>query len=662
MKNINIDIESYSSVNLQKAGVYKYAESDDFEILLFAYSVDGGDVKVVDLAKGEEIPSDIIDALTDEKVEKWAFNAQFERVCLSRYLLNEGISLNPFLGHHPLSTELSRFLSPISWKCTMIWSATLGLPMSLEGVGAVLGLDKQKLIEGKNLIKYFCLPCNPTKANGGRTRNLHFHDEEKWEQFKEYNKRDVEVEMGIQERLSKFQVPENIWDEFYLDQKINDRGIAIDPVLVESAIRLDSDVKKSLMKKLSDITGLENPNSVLQMRQWLSRNGLEMESLGKKEVAKELKTASKELAEVLILRQKLSKSSVKKYTAMKNAACKDNRERGMFRFYGANRTGRFAGRLVQLQNLPQNHLPDLDEARALVRTGNTDALEFLYEDIPDTLSQIIRTAFVPQNNNKFIVADFSAIEARVLAWLAGEKWRMKVFEEGKDIYCSSASQMFGVPVEKHGVNSHLRQKGKIAELALGYGGSIGALKAMGALEMGLTEDELQPLVDAWRSSNPMVTSLWWDVDRAVKICIKQRIETETHGIKFSWKSGFLFIELPSGRKLAYVKPRIGENRFGGESVTYEGVGNAKKWERLESYGPKFVENIIQGTARDILLFAMKTLRNCQIVAHIHDEIIIEADKRMSLDAICEQMGRTPPWAKGLLLRADGYECEFYKKD
>ena len=662
MKNISVDIESYSSVNLQKAGVYKYAESNDFEILLFGYSIDGGEVQLVDLAKGEEIPGDILDALTDEEVTKWAFNAQFERVCLSRYLVDKGISLNPFLDHHPLSTTKARFLSHTSWKCTMIWSATLGLPMSLEGVGAVLGLDKQKLSEGKSLIKYFCLPCNPTKVNGGRTRNQYFHDEEKWSQFKEYNKRDVEVEMAIQERLSKFKVSEDIWDEFYLDQEINDRGIAVDPVLVESAIKLDSDVKENLMKKLSDITGLENPNSVLQMRQWLSENGLEMESLGKKEVARELKTASKELAEVLLLRQQLSKSSVKKYTAMKNAACIDNRERGMFRFYGANRTGRFAGRLVQLQNLPQNHLPDLAEARELVIGRNKDALELLYEDIPDTLSQLIRTAFVPQNNNKFIVADFSAIEARVLAWLAGEKWRMKVFEEGKDIYCSSASQMFGVTVEKHGVNSELRQKGKIAELALGYGGSVGALKAMGALEMGLEEDELHPLVDAWRSSNPMVTSLWWDVDRAVKTCIKERINTETHGINFSYKSGFLFIELPSGRKLAYVKPRIGENKFGGESVTYEGVGATKKWERLESYGPKFVENIIQGIARDILVYAMKTLRYCEIVAHVHDEIIIEADKRMSLEVVCEQMGRTPHWASGLILRADGYECEFYKKD
>jgi DNA-directed DNA polymerase len=662
METISIDIETYSSVDLKKCGVYKYAESDDFEILLFAYSVDGSETKVIDLAKGEEIPAEILDALTDEKISKWAFNAQFERVCLSRYLRDKGISLDSFYDNHELSTSMAMFLNPTSWKCTMIWSATLGLPLSLEGVGAVLELDKQKLSEGKNLIKYFCVPCTPTKVNGGRTRNRHFHDKEKWEQFKSYNKRDVEVEMGIQAKLSKFPVSEDIWDEFYLDQEINDRGIAIDPVLVESAIKLDTGVKASLMQKLTEITGLENPNSVLQMRNWLSEHGLEMESLGKKEVAKALKTASDELVEVLTLRQQLSKSSVKKYTAMKNAACTDNRERGMFRYYGANRTGRFAGRLVQLQTLPQNHLPDLADARALVKSGNVDALEILYEDIPDTLSQLIRTAFVPQNNNKFIVADFSAIEARVLAWLAGEKWRIKVFEEGKDIYCSSASQMFGVPVEKHGVNSELRQKGKIAELALGYGGSVGALKAMGALDMGLTEEELQPLVDAWRNSNPMITSLWWNVDRAVKTCIKQRIDTKTHGIKFSWKSGFLFIELPSGRKIAYVKPRMGENKFGVESVTYEGVGTTKKWERLESYGPKFVENIIQGIARDILVYAMKTLRNCEIVAHVHDEIIIEADKRMSLEVVCEQMGRTPPWASGLILRADGYECEFYKKD
>ncbi|MFU0549098.1 DNA polymerase [Gardnerella piotii] len=658
MENLSIDLETFSSVNLGKCGVYKYAESDDFEILLFGYSVDGSEVQVVDLAQGETIPEVVLSALTDETVTKWAFNAQFERVCLSRYLRDKGINVNP--GQTGKSEGL--FLNPCSWHCTMIWSATLGLPMSLENVGTVLGLDKQKLTEGKNLIKYFCLPCNPTKVNGGRTRNKYFHDKEKWELFKSYNKRDVEVEMSIQEKLSRFPVPDFLWQEFYLDQQINDRGIGIDPLFVESAIKLDQEVKTHLMSELKHITGLENPNSVLQMRSWLKKHGLEMESLGKKEVAKELKTVGKELAEVLRLRQQLAKSSVKKYTAMKNAACMDYRERGMFRFYGANRTGRFAGRLVQLQNLPQNHLPDLAEARSLVKQGNVEALKMLYEDIPDTLSQLIRTAFIPRTGFKFIVADFSAIEARVLAWLAGEKWRMRVFAEGKDIYCSSASQMFGVPVEKHGVNGHLRQKGKIAELALGYGGSVGALKAMGALDMGLNEDELQPLVDAWRSSNPMVTTLWWDVDRAVKQCVHEHVSVRTHNIVFTYKSGFLIIELPSKRCLYYVKPRVEENKYGGESVTYEGVGSTKKWERLESYGPKFVENITQAIARDILLYAMQTLKEYRIVAHVHDEAIIEADKSVSVQSVCELMGRTPPWAEGLLLRADGYECEFYKKD
>lgn len=658
MENLSIDLETFSSVDLKKCGVYKYAESDDFEILLFGYSVDGSEVKVIDLAQGEKIPEVVLSALTDETVIKWAFNAQFERVCLSRYLRDKGINVNP---SQTVKSE-GLFLNPCSWHCTMIWSATLGLPMSLENVGAVLGLDKQKLTSGKNLIKYFCLPCNPTKVNGGRTRNKYFHDKEKWELFKSYNKRDVEVEMSIQEKLSRFPVPDFLWQEFYLDQEINDRGIGIDPLFVESAIKLDLEVKTHLMSELKHITGLENPNSVLQMRSWLKKHGLEMESLGKKEVAKELKTVGKELAEVLQLRQQLAKSSVKKYTAMKNAACMDYRERGMFRFYGANRTGRFAGRLVQLQNLPQNHLPDLAEARSLVKQGNVEALEMLYEDIPDTLSQLIRTAFIPRTGFKFIVADFSAIEARVLAWLAGEKWRMRVFAEGKDIYCSSASQMFGVPVEKHGVNGHLRQKGKIAELALGYGGSVGALKAMGALDMGLTEDELQPLVDAWRSSNPMVTTLWWDVDRAVKQCVHEHASVRTHNIVFTYKSGFLIIKLPSKRCLYYVKPRVEENKYGGESVTYEGVGSTKKWERLESYGPKFVENITQAIARDILLYAMQTLKEYRIVAHVHDEAIIETDKSVSVQSVCELMGRTPPWAEGLVLRADGYECEFYKKD
>lgn len=642
MQHLSIDIETYSSVNLQKAGVYKYAESPDFDILLFGYSVDGGRVQVTDLACGDKIPAEIVAALYDDSVTKWAFNAQFERVCLSNYL--------------------DTWLSPDSWHCTMVWSATLGLPLSLEGVGAVLGLEKQKLTEGRNLIKYFCVPCAPTKINGGRTRNLPQHDMEKWEQFKEYNLRDVETEMSIQKKLSRFPVPDFIWDEYHLDQEINDRGIGLDMTLVEQAIAIDSISRKNLTQQIQNLTDIENPNSVAQMKGWLSDKGLEMDTLGKKAVAETLKTAPKHLADVLSLRQQLAKSSVKKYTAMQTAVCKDCRARGMFQYYGANRTGRFAGRIIQLQNLPQNHMSDLADARALVRSGNYDALDLLYDDIPDTLSQLIRTAFVPQNGRKFIVADFSAIEARVLAWLAGEKWRMQVFADGKDIYCSSASQMFGVPVEKHGVNGHLRQKGKIAELALGYGGSVGALKNMGALEMGLTEEELQPLVNAWRNANPMITSLWWDIDRAVKTTVREHISTEVAGLKFTYESGFLFMRLPSGRRLAYVKPRMGINKFGSESVTYEGVGSTKKWERLESYGPKFCENAIQAIARDILMYSMQTLCNCSIVAHVHDELIIEADRRMSLSAVCEQMGRTPPWAQGLLLRADGYECDFYKKD
>ena len=950
MRTLSIDIESYSDVDLSKCGVYKYASSPAFEILLFGYAVDGGDVRVVDLACGEQIPEEIISALSDASVTKWAFNAMFERVCLSNFL--------------------GEWLEPEGWHCTMVWAATLGLPLSLESAGAALGLEKQKLTEGKDLIRYFCVPCRPTKANGGRMRNRPEHDPEKWERFKAYNLRDVETEMQIQERLSRFPVPDDIWEEYHLDQEINDRGIGVDMELVRQAIAMDARSRERLTAAMRELTELENPNSVQQMKQWLADNGLETDTLGKKAVAELIKTAPEPLREVLSLRQQLAKSSVKKYTAMENAVCVDSRAHGMFQFYGANRTGRFcltgdhevltdkgwirldewrggriacwnpngeavsfqkanalnflykglmyeycdkrisqistpehkmyvkrryggewmvdtvenmecyrpsipftgyrqttsgmehsilrvlvmvqadgcfaddgsvllgftklrkverckmllraagitftyrvyeenprprhqfkiisrnvplwlrifrnktfdtwlfdesadvffdelvywdgyrsaknsiqyvtcnkqnadivqafahitgraaqlkvkdrreehpkwsvayvldiwltpknchevrnkpkkfqfdgtvycaetstgfflvrrngrvwvtgnSGRLIQLQNLPQNHMPDLAQARALVRSGNHEALSLLYEDIPDTLSQLIRTAFVPQDGRKFIVADFSAIEARVIAWFAGERWRLKVFEDGGDIYCASASQMFHVPVEKHGVNGHLRQKGKIAELALGYGGSVGALKSMGALEMGLAEEELQPLVDAWRSSNPMITQFWWEVDRAVKECIKKRVPTETHGLRLEYRSAMLFITLPSGRRLAYVKPRIGENQFGGEAVTYMGVSSTKKWERLESYGPKFVENIVQGTARDILCYAMRTLRNCAIVAHVHDEIIIEADRRMSVAAVCEQMGRTPPWAKGLKLRADGYECEFYQKD
>lgn len=660
INTLSIDIESYSDVDLQKCGVYKYAQSPNFEILLFGVSVNGSEVMVYDLAQGEELPMDIIMALTDDTVTKWAFNAAFERVCLSVWLQRNYPQC--FCSYSIHEDTVGDYLDPAAWKCSMIWSAYMGLPLSLAGAGTVLGLEEQKLKEGKDLIRYFCVPCKPTKVNGGRTRNLPKHDMEKWNLFKFYNKRDVEVEMSIQDRLKKYPVPDFMWEEYHLDQEINDRGIALDMDVVENAITFDAKSKAELAEKMQELTDLDNPNSVVQMKQWLADNGLEMDSLGKKEVAQAVKTAPKELAEVLLLRQQLSKSSVKKYQAMQNAVCEDGRARGMFQFYGANRSGRWAGRMIQLQNLPQNHMPDLEQARGLVESGNYDALELLYDDIPDTLSQLIRTAFVPRAGMKFVVADFSAIEARVLSYLAKESWRNEVFQNNGDIYCASASAMFGVPVEKHGVNGHLRQKGKIAELALGYGGSIGALKAMGALDMGLEEEELQPLVDSWRAANPNIVHFWWDVDRCVKDTVKNRVTTETHGIRFFYQSGMLFIQLPSGRRLSYVKPCMGENRFGGEAVTYEGVGGTKKWERIESYGPKFVENIVQAISRDILAYAMRTLSHCFICGHVHDELIIECSMGVSLDAICEQMGRTPPWIFGLLLRADGYECNFYKKD
>lgn len=784
MKTMSIDIETYSEVNLAKCGVYKYAESPDFEILLFGYAVDGGPVQVVDLAQGETIPEEILEALTDDAVTKWAFNANFERVCLSRYLTDLGRSLDPFHDRHSLSKDCARFLNPAGWKCSMVWSAYMGLPLSLEGVGAVLNLDNQKMKEGRDLIRYFCVPCKETKTNGGRTRNLPSHAPDKWNLFKSYNKRDVEVEMAIQERLQKYPVPDQVWEEYHQDQEINDRGIAIDLELARQAVAMDAKSRESLMGALKEKTGLENPNSVLQMLGWLEARGLKSDSLGKKQVKELLKTAQEPLRSVLQLRQKLAKSSVKKYQAMEMTACQDGRARGMFQFYGANRTGRYAGRHIQLQNLVRNTIPDLSEARELVRQGNYEALELLYDSVPDVLSQLIRTAFVPREGMKFVVSDFSAIEARVISWMAGEKWKAAAFAAGKDIYCSTASQMFGVPVVKHGVNGDLRQKGKIAELACiaegqlvltdhglipiekvtmedrvwdgeswvrhdgvvyrgerevmryagllatpdhlvyveekvepvpfqaaaengyhlrrlcssivirygdppvrarvydilnagphhrftvsdclvhncGYGGSVGALKAMGAMDMGIPEEELGPLVQSWRAANPHIVDFWWQVDKAVKTAIKQRIPVQVNNLRFLCKSGMLFIELPSGRRLSYVKPRIGENKFGGESVTYEGIGATKKWERLESYGPKFVENIVQGTARDILCYAMQTLRHCAIVGHVHDELIIECRKDVSVDAICQQMGRTPSWAEGLILRADGYECEFYQKD
>lgn len=769
MKELHIDIETYSSVDLGKCGVYKYTESPDFEILLFGYSVDGGEVRVVDIACGEKLPKEIVSALEDETVTKLAHNASFERVCLSR-----------FLGY-----PTGDYLNPEEWKCTMVWSAYMGLPLSLAGVGAVLGLDKQKMSEGKDLIRYFCVPCAPTKANGGRTRNLPTDAPEKWETFKRYNVRDVEVEMQIQQKLERFPVPDSIWEEYAIDQEINDRGVRIDGVLVKNAIEMDAKIKDELKSKMQELTALENPNSVAQLSGWLADNGVETDSLGKKQVKALMDEVPVNIQDVLRLRQQLAKSSVKKYQAMDNAVCSDGRARGMFMFYGASRTGRFSGRMIQMQNLPQNHLPDLAEARALVRQGNLEAVKMLYEDVPDTLSQLIRTAFIPREDARFYVADFSAIEARVLSWLAGEQWRMEVFASGGDIYCATASRMFGVPVIKHGENGDLRQKGKQAELSCiaegslvltdrglipieevklgdrvwdgeewvahdgviyrgerevityegltatpdhpvwiegksepvyfgvaaacgahlvqtgddkesgsprgfrskaqvydirnagrhhrftvsghlvhncGYGGSVGALKAMGALELGMKEEELKPLVDSWRTANPNIVRLWGEIERAAIKVIKTKEPVQVKCLRFTYQSGFMFIALPSGRKLAYVKPRLGENQFGGTSITYEGVGGTKKWERLESFGGKLTENVIQAISRDILCYAMRTLRCCSIVMHVHDELIIEADPEVSLDAICEQMGRTPPWTPGLVLRADGFTSEFYKKD
>jgi DNA polymerase len=670
MKTLSLDLETFSSVDLSKCGVYKYVESPDFEILLFAYAVDSGEVIVIDPASGESVPQEILDALTDDNVLKWAFNANFERVCLSRYLRDKGVSLDLFADNHHSAAVLGRakVLNPGNWRCSMVWSAYMGLPLSLVQVGEALNLDKKKLAEGKDLIRYFCQPCSPTSANGKRTRNLPEHAPDKWAAFKAYNRRDVETEMGIQDTLGKFPVPDFIWREYLLDQQINDRGVTLDMTLVNNAIAADVRSRTELTRLMREITELDNPNSVSQMKTWLADNGLETKTLGKKTVSEMLKTAPAPLGEVLSLRQSLAKSSVKKYIAMENCVCADSRARGMFQFYGANRTGRWSGRLIQAQNLPQNHLTDLEAAREIVRNGDFASLDMLYDSVPEVLSELIRTAFVPKDGYKFIVADFSAIEARVIAWLAGETWRNDVFATHGKIYEASAAQMFKMPIESVTKGSPLRQKGKIAELALGYGGSVGALKAMGALDMGLTEDELQPLVTAWRAANPNIVKLWWDVDKAATTAVRDNTVAETcqpgsgHGIEFSRQSGMLFCLLPSGRRIAYVKPKIGTNDFDAPCVTYEGIGGTKKWERLNSYGPKFVENIVQAISRDILCYAMQTFSCCEIVMHIHDEIVIEADKRMSLEAVCEQMSRTPPWTKGLLLRADGYECSFYKKE
>lgn len=646
MRNLSIDIETYSPEQLAKCGVYRYCQHPDFEILLFGYSIDGAPVQVADFTAGERLPEAVYSALTDPNVTKWAFNAQFERVCLSR-----------FLGY-PVGT----YLDPVSWRCTMVWAATLGLPLSLEGVGAVLGLEKQKLKEGKDLIRYFCTPAKA--RDGGVFRHYSTDNPEKWAVFKAYNRRDVETEMGIQQKLAKFPVPESEWRNYQLDQRINDRGIMLDMEMVRQAIDCDEQFKRTHLDMARSVTGLDNPNSPAQLKAWLSERGVEAESLSKAAVLSLLEEADGEVELALSLRQELAKSSVKKYTAMEMAVGSDSRARGLIQFYGANRTGRFAGRLIQVQNLPQNHLPDLDEVRRLLKCRQFDAIEMLYDSVPLVLSELIRTAFVPKPGCRFFVADFAAIEARVIAWIAGEQWRQEVFAKGGDIYCASASQMFHVPVEKHGINGHLRQKGKIAELALGYGGSVGALKAMGALSMGVPEEELKPLVDAWRGSNPNIVKLWWDVDRAASTCVREKVATETHGIRFFYQSGMLFIVLHSGRRLVYVKPRMGINRYGSETVTYEGVGTQKKWLRMESYGPKFVENIVQATARDILVEAMQRLdaKGYKIVMHVHDEAVIEAPADTSLEDICSVMGETPAWAKGLLLRADGYVCDFYKKD
>lgn len=658
MQKLMIDLETKSDIDIAKSGVYRYADSPYFDILLFAYSVDDAPVQVVDLACGEQLPEEILNALTDDRIQKHAFNASFERVCLSVWLRRN--YPEQFVSYGSPEDACDNYLSPNAWRCTMVAAAYLGLPLSLAGVGAVLRLPQQKMSEGKALIRYFCVPYD--HVNGIPVFHVPTDAPEKWNVFRAYNQRDVETEQAIEQKIARFPVPDFVWQEYALDQTVNDRGIQLDLQLVQQAIRMDTLTKDKLLHQLKDLTNLDNPNSVQQMKQWLAEHGLELDSLGKKEVQEQLKTAPPDLQAVLLLRQQVSKSSVKKYQAMQNAVCSDGRARGMFQFYGANRTGREAGRIIQLQNLPQNHLPDLEDARELVKSGDLEAVELLYEDVPNTLSQLIRTAFVPKPGYKFLVADFSAIEARVIAWLAGEEWRMKAFANGEDIYCASASKMFGVPVVKHGENGHLRQKGKISELACGFGGSVGAMKAMGADSLGLSDTELKQIVTDWREASPHITEFWWAVDRAVKKAVKEKTATKTHGLLFSYEAGFLFIRLPSGRRLAYAKPYIGKNKFGGESVTYMGINAQKKWDRLESYGPKFVENCVQGIARDLLMYSMQALSQYFIVGHIHDEMIIECPKDTKLDEICQQMAITPDWAKGLLLRADGYECSFYKKD
>ncbi|XCB30432.1 DNA polymerase [Arcanobacterium hippocoleae] len=654
MYSIAIDIETYSPVNLSKSGVYPYAEHLDFDILLFGYSIDSNPVKVIDLASGETLPGEVVEALVDPEVTKWAHNASFERVCISAWLTR----------HHPEILPRG-FLDPSQWRCTMIWSAYLGLPMSLEAVATVLDLDVQKDTAGKRLIRQFCTPAAPSVLNGGKSRNLPSVDPKGWKDFIAYNARDVEVELAIHDRLSAFPMPESEWDAYALDQRINDTGIVLDHTLADAAVALDDKHRTATLARAQALTGLANPNSPIQLKQWLWDHGCELESLSKAEVDTALDTATGEVKEVLELRGDLAKSSVRKYQAMQNVQGSDGRGRGLLQFYGAGRTGRFAGRLVQVQNLPRNYLPDLDQARALVKAGDLQALELLYDSVPDTLSQLIRTAFIPSPGNRFIVADFSAIEARVIAWLAGETTTLEAFRNGKDLYCETASRMFGVPVEKHGANSGLRQKGKIAVLACGYQGGVGALKAMGALRMGLEEAELQPLVDAWRAANPNIVQLWADVNAAAIETISTQQPTHVGSLTFTVEAGIMFIKLLSGRRLAYVKPRLGENRFGGTSITYEGVTTGRKWGQLETYGGKLTENIVQAVARDLLVHAMQTVANAghRIVMHVHDEIVIDEPvaSGFTVTDACKLMSTLPSWAAGLPLSADGYECGFYMK-
>ncbi len=649
MKKLSCDIETFSDVDLIRCGVYKYADSPNFEMLLFAYAVDDGDVHIIDIAGGEELPEEIIQAIKSDTVVKTAYNAQFERVCLSRYLkLPDG-----------------EYLNPQSWYCTAVQAAELALPLSLADVGSVLGLERQKMTEGKELIKYFCVPCKPTKSNGNRTRNRPCHDINKWETFKKYCMRDVDVERQIADKLKMYPISDEEHRLYVLDQIINDRGVLVDSELAEQAVKLNSIQTAVAVEQAYMITGLENPNSVTQLKQWLKENGVEIESLSKKAVKSLADETDGDVSEMLKLRLLMAKTSVKKYEAVIRSVCSDNRVHGMMRFCGANRTGRWSGNILQPQNLPQNHLPDLTLARDIVKDGDFEMLDMMFGNVPNVLSELIRTVLIPKPNHRFIVADFSAIEARVLAWIAGEQWRIDTFKNGGDIYCTSASKMFKVPVEKHGVNGELRQKGKISELACGYGGSVGALKNMGAVEMGVQENELQGLINDWRNANPHIVRFWYEVGNAAMKAIKEKTTVPLGKLVFAYERGILFIRLPSGRRLSYIKPRIGTNRFGGDSITYMGINSAKKWDRLETFGGKLTENIVQGTARDLLANALINAANAgyDTVFHVHDEIICEVPNGYgSVDELCKLMCIKPEWADGLPLNADGFECEYYKKE